>query len=264
MLTFEQAFGDLESASASTLKSAADLSKLIRQVQKAAQQGNIAALKRTQSNLNLALLTLQQGIDNVINIWPFQEDEEEAYLKESYPNELLNISREKGLKIHERDGRLISHPSVVRILSGERAVRIDKKRTSQIRPSHVADLLLENQQKKSPHRSGAFLESLYEVYLELTREDDQDRLMASKGRVIKLERVYRMFTSLPGSAREYDRTDFARDIYMLEVDGPKVTKKGAEVSFPSSSGTKGGRGSFQFVEPDGRQIVYSGLKFTEE
>ena len=41
-----------------------------------------------------------------------------------------------------------------------------------------------------------------------------------------LDRIYRLFTSLPGSSREYDRTDFARDLYILDTNGPKRTKQG--------------------------------------
>ena len=45
--------------------------------------------------------------------------------------------------------------------------------------------------------------------------------MGQQGRVVQLERVYRLFTSLPGSDREYNRTDFTRDLYLLDRDGPK-------------------------------------------
>ena len=264
MPTFEQAFNDLENASASTLKSVSDLSKLIKQVQKAAQQGNIAALKRTQGNLNQTLSTLRQGIDNIANLWTFQEEDEETYLREHYIGELLTASQGKGLNIHMSDGTLISHPSVVRVLPNERAVRIDRKKNSSIRPSHVVNLLLKNQQKKSPHKSQAFLESLYSVYMELTKEHSLDRLTKGSGRVVPLDRVYRMLTSLPGSTREYDRTDFARDIYVLDVNGPQKTKKCATVSFPASTGAKQSTGVFPFVGPDGRTVVYYGLSFSEE
>ena len=263
MPTFEQAFNDIETASASTLKSAAELSKLVRQMNKAAQQGNVAAIKRTQSNLNDALRVLQQEVRNAISLWAFEEDEEAQYLKCNYASELLNAAREKGLKIQERDGRLISHPSIVQILHNERAVRIDRKKNSYIRPSYLANLLLDNQNKKSAHKSNAFLEALYNVYVELVREDSSDHLVKGGGHVVPLERIYKLLTSLPGITREYDRTDFARDVYLLDTNGPKITKKNATVSFPSSTGARRAKGIFQFVGPDGQPISYYGLKFTE-
>ena len=154
--------------------------------------------------------------------WPYREDEEQQYLNEGYSQELRTVAAERGLDIYERDGRMIAHPSIVRVLSGLRAVRIDSKRVSTIRPTRLADILLENQKK--PHRFPAarFLESLYQVYTEITQEDGSSRMPAGQqGRVVQLERVYRLFTSLPGSDREYNRTDFTRDLYLLDRDGPR-------------------------------------------
>ena len=95
MPTFEQAFNDIEDASASTLKSVAELSKLVRQMNKEAQRGNVAAIKRTQSNLNDALRVLQQEVRNAISLWPFEEDDEAQYLKCHYRQRVAQCSEGK-------------------------------------------------------------------------------------------------------------------------------------------------------------------------
>ena len=46
-----------------------------------------------------------------------------------------------------------------------------------------------------------------------------------------LARIYEIFTSLPGSSREYDKTEFARSLYFLESNGPSHTKSGREFRF---------------------------------
>lgn len=263
MDSFEQAFSDTERAAKSTLDSAGELIRLAKQLQKASREGNLAAMKRTQGRLNDALGTLGQTAANAVQAWPFRDGEEEQYLRDGYAAELRRIASERGLDMHERDDRLISHPSVVRILPGERAVRIDKKKVSSIRPSYLADLLLKNQEKPGRYQSGAFIESLYAVYSDIVKEEGSDRLMRTAVRVVPLERIYRLFTSLPGSSRDYDRTDFARDLYLLDTKGPKRTKQGADVSFPSSTGTRRSKGVFSFVGPDGRDVQYYGLRFTE-
>ena len=79
-----------------------------------------------------------------------------------------------------------------------------------------------------------------------------------------LDRIYRLLTSLPGINREYDRTDFARDLYNLDSSGLRRTRSGASVSFPASTGTRRPRGLFSFVGPDGRDVEYYGVRFTEE
>lgn len=263
MDSFEQAFSDTERAAKSTLDSAGELIRLAKQLQKASREGNLAAMKRVQGRLDDAMGSLGQTVTNAVQAWPFREGEEEQYLRDGYSSELRRIASEQGLDMHERDDRLISHPSVVRILPGERAVRIDKKKVSSIRPSHLADVLLKNQEKPGRYQSGAFLESLYAVYSDIVREENPDRLVRIAVRVVPLERIYRLFTSLPGSSRDYDRTDFARDVYILDTKGPRRTKQGAEVSFPSSTGTRRSKGVFSFVGPDGRDVQYYGLRFTE-
>ena len=266
MTSLEQAFDDVERAAASTLESAAGLVKQARSLQKAAREGNIARLKRARADLDLSLSGLRQTVANAVGSWGFPDaEQEERYLDERYSGEFRSVAAGKGLEIHERDGRLISHPSIVRLLPRDRAVRIDGRKVSTIRPSFLADLLLKNQKKSSRHRSDAFLESLYAVYADIVHGESSGRLMPDDWqRVVPLVRIYKLLTSLPGAGRDYDRTDFARDLYRLQTDGPACTRKGATVSFPASSGTRQAkRELFTFVGPDGQDVVYYGIRFTK-
>ena len=265
MVSFEQAFSDTERAADSTLKSAADLVRQARALKKAAQTGNIAAVRRSQDRLDEALSALRQEVDNASSSWPFDDDDEEQYLDDRYAPELRSAAEELGLDIHERDGRLISHPSIVRILPGERAVRVDRKKVSNIRPSHLAAFLLANQNKSSGFRPNRFLESLYTVYSDIVSEESSGRTVRSiSGRVVPLARIYKLFTSLPGSSREYDRSDFARDLYILDSEGPSRTRSGAVVSFPASAARHGRQSDrFFFIGSDGGSVEYYGIKFTE-
>lgn len=262
---FEQGFSDTEKAADSTVKSATDLARLARQLQKAAREGNIAAIKRTQDRLGDALSDLRQATSNAVHSWPFKEEQEEQYLRESYAAELRSVARERGLDLYERDGQLISHPSVVRVQPRDRSIRIDKKKASTIRPSYLVDILLQNQKKPARYPAQRFLGALHAVYSELVKEDaTSDRLVRGRqARVIPLARVYKLFTSLPGSSRDYAPTDFARDLYLLETSGVTETSSGATVSFHASTGTRSTRGTFTFVGPDGQDVRYYGIRFTE-
>ena len=264
MDSFELAFSETERAADSTITSVADVARLARLLQKAAKIGNITAIKRNQRNLEAALEVLTQTATNAVQSWPFEAGEEEQYLRDGYAAELRSAASVRGLEIHERDGRMVSHPSIVRILPGERAVRIDKKKVSTIRPSHLTGILLLNQKKSSGYPVGSFLESLYKVYLELLIEEPSDRLVkGGPARVVPLARVYKMFTSRPRSGLEYTSIDFARDIYQLETSENTKTKSGASVSFPSSTGTKSVREVFTFVGPDGQDLQYYGVLFSK-
>ena len=255
--SFEQACHDTETAAASTLKSATELAKLAKALQKAAKEGNVAAIKRSAERLEGALDALRQEVTNAVATWPFKDGEEAEYLRKHYAVELRSVAEKSGLAIYERDGNLISYPSIVRILSGDQAVRIDKKRVSTLRPSYLTDMLVSNQKKPPRFRSDLFLESLYKVYRQFAEPGG-----LLKEPVMPLARIYEIFTSLPGSSREYDKTEFARSLYFLESDGPTHTKSGARVSFPASTGTRSARGTFPFVGPDGQVIAYYGIQFS--
>ena len=265
MISLEQAFSDTEKAAAAALKMARGLGSQARTLEKAAKSGNIAAIKREQIKLAESLNSLQQELQNAASSWPFSDEEVEQYLSEQYTEELQNAAASVGVKIYERDGNLISYPSLVRVLPREKAVRVDRKKNSAIRPSYLAELLLKNQTKTSGFSSARFLESLYTVYSEVLSREDSGRLMKSEGVVVPLIKIYGLITALPGAKREYDRSDFARDLYMLDAEGPRQTRRGATVSFPSSTGTRRGASDlFTFVGPEGQSVEYYGLKFSED
>lgn len=260
----EQAFADVEGAAEAALKSAKDLESLAKRLQKAAKEGNIAAIKREQGRLDGALSALSEDVSAAAGSWTLEEAEEEARIRDGYADELREAAAERGLTLHERDGRLFASPSIVRVLPSERAVRIDRKQVSAIRPSHLAQLLAENQKRQGKYPVARFLEALYEVYVDIVRGDESaSRLMQQEkqGRVVPLARIYRLFTSLPGQRREYTNADFARDLYLLETSGATTTKSGAVASFPASSGTR--REVFTFVGPDGQDAQYYAVRFTE-
>ena len=149
MVGIEQAFNDTERAAEAARKSAASVVSQARALAKAAQTGNIAGIKRCQENLKDAVTVLRQEVANVGSCWPFTDEEERQLFEERYADTLKATAAEKGLKMHEQDGLLMSYPSIVRVLAAERAVRVDRKKISTIRPSFLVDLLLQNQNKSS-------------------------------------------------------------------------------------------------------------------
>ena len=265
MISLEQAFSDTERAAGSALKAARGLSNQARALERAAKTGNITAIKREQGKLADALSLLQQEVQNAAASWPFSDEEVEQYLSERYADELQTAAADVGLKVYERDGNLFSYPSILRVLPRENAVRVDRKKNSTIRPSHLADQLLKSQTRSSGFTPARFLESLYTVYSGILSREDSGRLVKSDGIVVPLIKIYTLITALPGANREYERSDFARDIYMLDAEGPRQTRKGATVSFPSSTGTRRRSSDlFTFVGPEGQSVEYYGLRFSED
>ena len=260
MTSLEQACGDTERAAEVARKSAGNVVSQARALAKAARTGNIAGIRRCNEKLNEALEVLQQEVSNADSCWPFSDEEERELFGDQFADALKAAASARGLDIHEQDGLLISHPSIVRILPAECAVRVDKKKISTVRPSYLVDLLLANQKKSSGFSSQKFLESLYAVYADIVHD-----LPESRGRVVPLIRIYKLMTALPGSARGYDRSDFARDLYLLEANGPRHARNGLAVSFPSSTGARRRSSDlFSFIGPDGNKAEYYGIRFRED
>ncbi len=265
LISFEQAFSDTERAAESTRKAADDLKKRASALKGASQRGNIDAIRRSRHSLEEALNVLRQEARNVSQSWPFDEEGEERYLSENYAAELIAAAQEIGLKIYEQDGSLISYPSVVSIQSGDPAVRIDGKLERNIKPSRLAKTLLRKQQKPGRGSYQGFLQSLYTVYSDIVSESSASNPMTNGvGRVVRLERVYRLLTAFPGMGRQYGRSDFARDLYLIETNGPRTTRRGHRVDFPSSTGTRRRSDLFHFIAPDGQRITYYGIRFTKD
>ena len=104
---------------------------------------------------------------------------------------------------------------------------------------------------------------MYEAYLALAQSDTADRLkLGQVGQVIRLESMYRLFTGLPGSGRDYSLLDFARDLYAVQESGVREVRAGARVSFPASTGTRSARGAISFIGPSGETVLFYGIQFT--
>ncbi len=265
MESFEQAFENATNVTDAALEANKDLSKRLRALKKVTENGNIAAVKREQGKLSEALNRVAEAVRGAELAWDYEDGEELEYLQseDGYAAELIRVASEQGLDIRERDGHLICHPVVVRIMPGNRAVRIDRNRVSAIRPSHLAGFLAKKQKSRPRFPPQRFLEALYYVYSDLTKESSGRPIGGAGDPVILLDRVYRHFTSLPGSSRDYSKTDFARDLYELDRSGLTTTRSGATVSLPASTGARSSRNLYTFVGPDGREFKYFGIRFVE-
>ena len=264
MTGFERAFASVERAAGFTLKSANNAVSGAKALTKATQNGDIAAMEHALENLDKAAADLRQKIADARNSWPFDRREEEEYLSAGYIDELRRVSAENELNVSRQGETLISFPSIVHVSAADRSVKVDRKKITAIRPSHLVKYLLKAQKswrKPSAARSRRFLEGLYSVYTALTREEFPDAASANRTRVVPLVKIYETMTALPDVRRDYGRQDFARDLYMVDSEGPSATKNGARVSFPSATGTKSKKQVFSFVGPDGQPVEYFGVRF---
>jgi len=254
-LTFEQGFAEAEKSANTAGKMVGVLAKAVKQLEKAAAEGDLPKMQKASERLATVIESTRQDVMNARTAWPFSEEEEEIYLRESYSSEVMATAEAEGLPMQRRDEGLVVFPSILRVLPGERAVRINRKKTSGIRPSRVVKALRDIQARKQKGTPENLLEMLHRAYLLVTGRE--------YGKTVTLVSIYEALTLLPGATSTYDQTDFVRDLYLLDRSGVKSTKSGASYSLPASTGTKSARGVYSFVASDGETISYYGIRFSE-
>ncbi len=250
-LSLETSFDKLEGAAVATISSGAALQSLVKQLQKAAQVGDVGKIQKLLDRMLDASAHLRQDVSNTAASWELSDDELESYLGSGYEAELVECAHEAGLSIRRQDDRLVAYPSLFRVLPAAKAVEIDRKRNPMLRPSALVKILLANQLRKPSTKPEQFLETIFSAY----------KLLSSGGGTVTLAQVYDALTILPSARKEYSRQDFVRDLYTLDVSEVERTRSGAPYSLPASTGTKSAKNVFTFVSPSGEPIAYYGITF---
>jgi len=240
-----------------TLKTAMVAVGAIKKFRTAAQTGNLRELRKTIETAEQAITALLQQFANAKKGWDIDE---EAYLSgKQFLAEILETAAQMGVKIFEQDDRLYCYPLLIRVLSNERAILIDKVREKRLRPSVLISHLKDLQSRPVRFKSEVFLSSLYDAYSIAVATRSKNLVNSSV--VVPLREIYDLLTLLPGQSREYSRQEFARDIYLLDQSRITQTKKGSVVSLPASTGTKSAAMTITVITQDGHEKKYYGIAF---
>lgn len=253
--SLEQALARSEADANASIKAAQAVLAALRKFRNAASTGDLRGLHAAIEAADRAEALLRQQIATSRSGWYLDE---EAYLSGgSFVSEVLDTARQKGVSIFQRDDRLYSYPVLVRVLPGERAVRIDKVKEKRLRPSVLVEHLRELQKKPPRFRPEVFLQALYEAY---------DMAVKARGKgngtVVPLLEIYELFTLLPGQSKEYSRQEFARDVYLLDRSGVVQARNGASLSLVHRSTGVEGRRVVGVINEHGEEKAYYGISFS--
>lgn len=251
--TLEAALARTEADAESAARAAAAVTREIRRAHGAAAHGTLRDLQKALAAAEQLADALREATRSLRAGWRFDE---RAHLESgAYTAELLAAAQERGVRLFEQDERILSYPSVVRVLPAEAALEIDRKRERRIRPSVVVEHLRAQQGRPPRFRAEAFLEALYRAYHLARKEQGRH-----DGATLRLLDLYQVLTVLPGQRQEYSKQEFARDVYLLDQSETKQTKGGLRVSFPAATGTKQS-GTLSTVTQEGELKVYYGIAF---
>lgn len=252
--SMENALADAEAEVEAAGRSAAVLTRELKRARSAAASGQVRDLRRAlDAALDLAG-ELQRAVAQAHS--SYDVDEADVLSSGAYAKELLATAAEAGVAMFEEDDRLLCYPSIVRMLPGDLALEIDRRRVRGLRPSVVVAQLERAQNAGPRFKPEPFLASLLGAYdLVVARQSK------SSGAVVRLLDVYSVLTLLPGQAREYSKPEFTRDLYLLDQTGvTTVGAGGRRLRWAASTGTRLS-GVLSTVARSGQQQRYWGIAF---
>lgn len=235
-------------------KAVGSVRRELKRAKAAAALGQVRDLRRSLDAAAVLAKGLAVQVDAVAG--SYDVDEPELLASGGYTKELLAAAAEAGVAMFEDDDRLLCYPSIVRVLPGDLALEIDRRRARGIRPSVVVEQLKRAQQAGPRAKAAPFLASLLGAYdLVVARQ------RKPSGAVVRLLEVYGVLTLLPGQTREYSKAEFARDLYLLDQSGvTEVGTTGRRLRWAASTGTRQS-GMLTTVAVTGQQRRYWGVAF---
>lgn len=235
------------------LRSAAVVVRELKRARAGAAHGQVRELRRALDAAVTATGNLAGAAEQARDAYDLDET---AYLASGqYAAELLAAASERGVAMFAEDDRLLCYPSLLRVLPGDAAVEVDRRRERRLRPSVLLGLLGAAQVRPPRFRPEPFLESLAAAYALLAERE------STSEPVLRLDAVWQVLTLLPGQAREYVRPEFARDLYLLDQSGVSETRDGRVLRWHASTGTRGA-GVLTTVAKTGQQQRYWGVSFS--
>ena len=251
----ETALAATERAAENALKSAAAVTRELRNAVTDARTGQIRGLRKALAAAQSATEALADQARALHD--GFDLDEQDYFASGAYTKELLVVAEAKGVKIFEEEDRLLCYPSLLRVLPGDATVEIDKVRERRVRPSVLVEQLARTQQKTPKFKVEQFLDSLRSGYELLVGSEDK-----KADGVVRLVDVWSVLTMLPGQRGNYSKQEFARDLYLLDQSGVTSTSRSPrELRWSASTGTKGA-GVLVTVARSGQRQYYWGVSFT--
>ncbi|MGO9962077.1 MAG: hypothetical protein ACLPUG_01450 [Acidimicrobiales bacterium] len=254
-LGLERALEVLEAEAIAFQEAVSSAARVAKKARTAAETGTVRDIPQTLAAAAQLATDVAAAAERLRTAWRF--DVEDWFASGEYAKELLAATAAAGVSAFESDERILCYPVIVQVLSGDTSVVIDKKKDRRIRPSVVAAALGRLQQREPKFKPEAFIESLAAAY---------DLVVASKsmrpGAPVKLVDVHSVLTIMPGTAREYTRPEFARDVYLLDQSHIVVTKKGRRIGLPASALTRSA-GVLRTVTRNGQAKDYAGICFEE-
>lgn len=250
--SFESRLVSIERGIDSIVRNLSTASSRARKAKRAAQLGTVRDMSLVVEELAVLIASTQDAIGDVRSLCDF--DASDLIASGTYQKEFLELAEQEGLTMIESDGRILCYPTIIQLSSSDATVLLDKKKERGIRPSYLIGKLKDLSQRQVKFRAEAFVEALGFAY-DLVIAEKKRRV----GSVVKLQELYRVLTILP-SSRTYSKSEFARDVYLLDQSGVIQLRDGRRLTLPASALTRSS-GAMETVAKGGQVKLYAGIAF---
>ncbi len=219
---------------------------------RAAREGDLPALSREVQTVRATLRELEPALDRAGSV--VARNFADSMRAGDFAREVVEAAaRERLSGVRIVHGVIFSFPVVVTPQPDKLAVRVGTKLMRTLRPSALVAVLQRFRNRKpSSARLEKLLEAIERAYLD-----------AQGGRAniaMKIQDVYERLTPLPEQRRDYTELDFISDLYALERENVLTTKTTRVISFPASTGTRGGN-AIRLTTEAGEERLYSSIRF---
>jgi hypothetical protein len=229
MRDFEDALSRLEANVGEAQKCADALLKSLRRTQTAVRQGNVSGIEKGLGELRALGEEAAAAAAELAGQWQFNTA---AHMQSGYLEELREAATAEGVTLFERDGRIYAFPLLIRLLPGEKAVRLGRKVERAIRPGQVVGRLKALQGRVQKLNEQRFLDLLYRAYQRLAGTEWR-RVERGAGPIVLLSDIHEVITLLPRS--DYPAEEFGRDLLLLDRQPQLTARDGSGFSFVGST-----------------------------
>lgn len=252
MASFEAICASAETVADEIEKLAKELQRAASSMKKAARDGSPDKIRKAAGQIDAAAVKVGAVESTFNRAWPFTDSELAEFLKGPYIDQLIEAGAAAGVSLSRLDDCLAAFPVILQVLPSQRALRLDAKRSTTLRPSIVIEQI-RVRMKKPRSRPERFIEVLLKACRFLVGEEI--------ARGTTLLEVYDALTLLPDSRSTYGKAEFTRDVYELDASGVTVTKDGLAMTLPAATGTRSRSDTLSLIGPNGIPKYYYGIRF---
>jgi hypothetical protein len=168
--------------------------------------------------------------------------------------------KELGLELRDDEDTWYCFPSTIKVLAKEEVVVINTIRTSEILPASIADKLRKAYDTAIANPPKQFLDVLFKAYLAIGSKSRPHTEMA--GAVVPVVDLYNVLTLWPERKRQYSKSQFALDLYLLDRSGV-TSVSGNRLTFSASTGARDRSKIVAVQDEHGYEKVYYGISFVD-